>query len=162
MTQIVVAVICAVLSAVATYYTPLLLSAIQSEHRKHLSGDWLSTSYASTEKGWVKDTIEITISPISITLQNRQKPHGFDYEGTAKFVGNRHLVGDWKSKRQGATNSGPFSMTIEPQGRYFFGFYGGRDDDGSYRWHGWCLARNEKDLEIAKLRLIDSARIKEN
>ena len=157
MTEWIVAVVAALLGAAANHYIPLMHQSLGSRRRRELNGVWLSTSFSTSEHGWITDRIEIRALPMSVRLQNLEMPFGYEYVGKAGFRDNRNLVGHWHSTRDAATSSGPFLLTMNPQGTYLFGFYGGPDADGSFGWNGWCLARTEADLEKARRAMIGGA-----
>ena len=157
MTEAIFAIISAVAGATATYFIPLIHKSLGSKRRNDLSGEWMSLSFSSEEEGWLPDRIQLDTTLISIKLKNLDKPCGYEYEGRASVFDDRYLNGEWWSTRTGATNSGPFSFAIAPQGNYLFGFYGGSERDGAYKWSIWLLGRDEGSLAEAKKRMLDAA-----
>ena len=157
MFELSVAIFAAISGALATHYVPLLHKSLSSGKNKHLNGQWLSLSYANEDEGWIPDRIDISSSPVSISLANKDRPHGYEYECRANWQGTCYLVGKWWSTKPGANNSGPFSFWVSPHGDFMYGFYGGSGRDGSFRWAIWCLGRDEEALLKAKAKISDAA-----
>ena len=129
MRDVLLTIVGAVAGSSVAYYLPILHNLTSNPRRKKLAGNWNSASYASDQHGWVFDSVAITVSMTAIKLTNQLKPHGYDYDAVARLVKNQHLVGHWHSTRDAATNEGPFALTLDPQGEYMFGFYGGKNKD---------------------------------
>ena len=159
MTEVIVAIIAAIASGLATYYIPLIHNTLTNGQTNSLNGEWLSLSYANESEGWVADRIEITTSVLSVTMKNKDKPYGYEYVARGYLLNNRYFNGKWCSTRQGSSNTGPFSFFISPQGQYLFGFYGGAEKDGSFRWAAWCLGRDQDSLDEAKRHILETAEI---
>jgi|GEM_PF-6182730 len=157
MFEFIVATIAAIVGATATHYIPLIHDVLSNSKRGELTGEWLSLSYSNDEEGWVTDRIEIKTTAFSIKFRNLDNPHGYDYVGAARLRGNRYLLGEWHSVRPGATNEGPFSLSMDSQGVYMVGVYGGAERDGTFQWSVWCLARDPDNLAHAKNLMIEAS-----
>lgn len=145
----------ATLAALVGAAVPIAFSTIReylaNRRWTDLEGNWYSHSTGNEAEH--SDRVEVKRTLTGIAIRNLDIPSGYQYEGTARVLEGRYVLGSWKSTRRCATGGGPFMFTISPQGDYMYGFYGGYADNDVYTLRAWCLGQTEDALEAAKLQL---------
>lgn len=149
----------ALLSAAAPYLIERVYSQVKYRHGR-ATGEWLSQYEGIDEEPitWITERVTISVVHGRLVLKNSQSSHSYYYRGKGEILKEGYLIGSWKSTARDATAGGCFIFTIEPQGRYMWGYWVGPKRDGSRRYGKWAVARDEDGLKNAK-GMLDEQRI---
>lgn len=146
----------ALLGAIFSLVLPQVVDHIRLKKRPAFAGEWLSTwePKSAGRPSWVNEKMRVTIEFGRLRFSNSENECSYSYEGTARLIKNRHLVGTWRSLKPGAYSSGAFLLTVAPQGHYLFGQIVGPNDEGVMEAGRYVLGRSPQDVEEGK-RMLD-------
>lgn len=157
-------VLSALLGAVFSLVLPLIFDHVRLKRGPDFAGEWLSR-WEPKSPGrpvWVREHMNITIRFGRLKFENHNNECSYSYEGAARLVERRHLVGTWHSRRPGAYSSGAFLLTIAPQGGCMFGQIVGPNDEGVMEAGRFVLGRTPQDVEQGKRLLEEPKNAKSN
>ncbi len=108
---------------------------------------WQPTSVP--ESKWVSEELKIKRTVFGIQLININNSDGYEWIGKAKLINNKHLIGEWKSTKHGATAEGVFSLVFHIDGSFLTGFFQGPDLGQGKITSRFVLGRTKEDMKKA-------------
>jgi hypothetical protein len=141
-----------------------LIASVVYEHAMLLKrpsrffGKWHSSWQPSITPGWnwVNEDLFIERRYGKIFLRNENNSGGFPWRGKARLVGNKFLVGEWKSLLPSSQLKGTFTLAIGYNGSYMCGFFFAPDMPTPKLISAFVLGRKPEDVETGKRKLMQA------
>jgi len=143
----------AIIGAFFSFVLPIVWDWIKLRRSplRPATGVWISKYQTGlTTKNWKDEVIEISYKFGQLKLKSIKNELGHQWEGKAKVVDNRLLVGELRSVKLGARTLTSFILVIHQQGDYLYGRWIKTSTKNIVITGRWVLGRTEADVEMAK------------
>jgi hypothetical protein len=159
----------AVISILLTALVTSIADRRHYDRRKIYSSNWISTWQISPDikPDWAIERVEIKHNWRStgkfrgrLALKCFENSHKCEWTGYADVIGNRDIIGEWRSTKPGSHASGVFAFTISPRGDFMYGYGIGEGESAGNKIivGAWVLARRQQDIQRAKDSLWENRR----
>jgi hypothetical protein len=141
-----------VISAVATYYVPILIERVSNRSfARHMSGEWVGSYryYGKEDLGWINEPVTVNASGSTFKIVSDRNPDRLDYEADMELVKGNFVIGTWEALTPHSRETGTMSLILPRNGRYMYGIWAGFTDDGKYFYSPCVYAKKTEDLTTA-------------
>ncbi len=146
----------AILGTILSLFIPLIWDWIKLARSplRPTQGKWFSKYQTnSTSQDWANEEVEISYSFGRIKMKSIRNQLGHQWEGKAKIVDQRYLVGDLYSVKPGARTLTSFILVIDQQGGSLYGRWIKPSTKNIVITGRWVLGKKETDVEVARKRI---------